>query len=408
MNASLHRLNRVLQAALLSISGHEPTETSPESVNADAEASNSHQPPGPSPPPPPEPRAEPTSHAPILTQLGVESGPAQSPEPNTLAIHVDSESQVEQRSALEPESFPTQAGAAVPATATATASAIATTTNPIATPPDQPTTTSTPTEPDADAVAVVAAEFDWAETREHEIARLESENAHLRTLLGIDSQSLSAAGVPDIDPEPPLATSSFRDTREPVAAGSSAWANAGAELANPFTLGFREDPSVLGLAATTPSRLHTLTPPNAPHAMLTPATATTATTATTASSSSTAGATGAAHNINNSNNNNSNTNSANSANAVASSIARGAGVFVSASWTPPAGGNDPGTAVGLGGPGTAGPQMQQQKAPPSPLGVTGLARTMELQGPGFGGAGAGVAGRGRGVLFGGRGRSVGW
>jgi hypothetical protein len=330
--------------------------------------------------------------------LGVESGPAQSPELNTLAIHVDSESQVEQRSAPEPEYFPTQAGAAVPATATATASAIAaTTTNPIATPPDQPTTTSTPTEPDTDAVAVVAAEFDWAETREHEIARLESENAHLRTLLGIDSQSLSAAGVPDIDPEPPLATSSFRDTREPVAAGSSAWANAGAELANPFTLGFREDPSVLGLAATTPSRLHTLTPPNAPHEILTPTTATNATTAS--SSSPTAGATGVAHNINNNTNN---------TNAVASSIARGAGVFVSASWTPPAGGNGPGPAVGLGGPGTAGPQMQQQKSPPPPLGVAGLARTMELQGPGFGGAGAGVAGRGRGVLFGGRGRSVGW
>jgi hypothetical protein len=40
------------------------------------------------------------------------------------------------------------------------------------------------------------------------------------------------------------------------------------ETANPFTLGFREDPSVLGLAAT-PSHLHMLTPLNVPQAIMT-------------------------------------------------------------------------------------------------------------------------------------------
>jgi hypothetical protein len=49
-----------------------------------------------------------------------------------------------------------------------------------------------------------------------------------------------------------------------TAQSSSAWANGGTESSNPFTAGFCEDPSVLGLAAM-PSHLHTLTPPNMPH-----------------------------------------------------------------------------------------------------------------------------------------------
>ncbi len=55
------------------------------------------------------------------------------------------------------------------------------------------------------------------------------------------------------------------------------------------------------------------------------------------------------------------------------------------------------------------PQMQQRSSPP-PVGFTGLARTMDLQGPGVGpgSGGPGGPGRGRGLLFGGRGRSVGW
>jgi hypothetical protein len=186
--------------------------------------------------------------------------------------------------------------------------------------------------------------------------------------------------------------SSFHAASHPPAAGSSAWANAGAETANPFTLGFREDPSVLGLAAT-PSRLHTLTPPNAPNAFM------------TASSSS-----------------DGNPNSTGGA-----LTGRSAGLFVSASWAaPPMGGNGngngpgPGIPIGVGfggqGPGQGqygqgpigAPQIQQRSSPPS-LGFPGLARTVDLQGPGVGpGSGPGGLGRGRGVLFGGRGRSVGW
>ena len=146
---------------------------------------------------------------------------------------------------------------------------------------------------------------------------------------------------------------------------SSAWANGGAEATNPFTLGFREDPSVLGLAAT-PSRLHTLTPPNAPAVAV--------------------GSSGAGTLAN-----------------------RASGVFVTASWVPFTAGNGNGNGAGIGvglpGQGPMVAQMQQQqKPPPPPLGIPGLARTMELQGPGVGPG----AGRGRGVLFGGRGRSVGW
>ena len=105
---------------------------------------------------------------------------------------------------------------------------------------------------------------------------------------------------------------------------------------------------------------------------------------------------------------------------------RSAGLFVSATWAaPPVGGNGngngngpgPGIGVGVGvggqGPGQHGqgpmvtPQIQRRSSPPS-LGFPGLARTVDLQGPGVGpGSGLGL-GRGRGVLFGGRGRSVGW
>jgi hypothetical protein len=138
---------------------------------------------------------------------------------------------------------------------------------------------------------------------------------------------------------------------------------------------------VLGLAAT-PSRLHTLTPPNAPHAIMT---------------------------------------ATSSTDVTPNSTGRGAGLFVTASWAaPPMGGNGPGAAVGVSvggqgqgqGPGLGpmgAPQMQQQKSSPPPLGFTGLARTLDLQGPGVGpGSGPGGPGHGRGVLFGGRGRSVGW
>ncbi|KAH9982739.1 hypothetical protein BGW80DRAFT_43637 [Lactifluus volemus] len=393
LNTSLHRLHRVLQAALLCITGHDPTEALSEGSSANVEAGDSQQPLGTSPPPPPE---EPTSHEPILAQLDAESGIAQSPpQPSTLTLtshlaQVVSESQPE---GSEPDCSETsQAGAVNSATATATAGANATTTTtdtttttkPIAVASQDQSTTS----PDLDSDAVTA-ELDWAETREREIARLESENAHIRALLGIDPKSLSVAGVPDIDPESPLITS-FRDAREPVPAGSSAWANVGSEAANPFTLGFREDPSVLGLAAT-PSRLHTLTPPNAPHAMMTPATATATTSTTTATATAiTVGGSG----ISNSGNG-----------------GRGSGVFVSASWVPSV------VAAGNGlGPAAVVPHMQQaqqqqqqhqhqqQKPLPPSLGIASLARTMELQGPGVGGGG----GRGRGVLFAGRGRSVAW
>jgi hypothetical protein len=174
-------------------------------------------------------------------------------------------------------------------------------------------------------------------------------------------------------------TSSFHGAPHPLAAGSSAWANASAETTNPFTHGFREDPSVLGLAAT-PGRLHTLMPPNAPNAFMTVNTLA----STTPNAAGGAPLTG-----------------------------RGAGVFVSASWgANPANGNGtgPGIGVGVGSVPVGVPQLQQQRSSPPPLGIAGLAR-MELQGPGVGGSGSGPgggAGRGRGVLFGGRGRSVGW
>jgi hypothetical protein len=266
--------------------------------------------------------------------------------------------------------------AVLPATASATADATTTATTTITATPANPAGSRDPS-PLARSETADELDLDWSEEREHEIARLESENAHLRALLGIDPDGLAAAGIPDIDPEPPLITSSRHGVPHPPAAGSSAWANSGGETANPFTYGFREDPSVLGLAAT-PSRLHSLTPPNAPDAMMTATTSTSAT-------SNTAGG---------------------------SLTGRGAGVFVSASWgAPPNGGNGNGAGLGMGpGPGLMGaPQLQQHKSSPPPLGIAGLARTMELQGPGPGGptSGSGGLGRGRG-LFGGRGRSVAW
>ncbi|KAN0124920.1 hypothetical protein V8E52_001472, partial [Russula decolorans] len=106
MNVSLHRLSQVLQATLLSIAGHDPSEIL-ERTNTNVEAGGSYQPPG----------TRPASE------------------------------QREQR------------------------------------PSDSPPSTE--------------CDLDWSEVREQEITRLESENAHLRALLGIDSSGLAAAGVPD-------------------------------------------------------------------------------------------------------------------------------------------------------------------------------------------------------------------
>ena len=396
LNVSLHRLNRALQAALHSIGGEEvPEEIPPTSEGADASAEfeGIHQPPAP-------PTSEPQPCQTVSDQLDAESPDIQSPQPHTATDQYSEPEPQAQSSPLGPSLPATNTVSAVSATATSTAtsedsaSATTSTTEPplsshIEPKPDpdpapeqglgpEPKLAPEP-EPEPEQEAEPPApEVDWAEARELEIARLGSENARLRALLGIDPDSLTAAGIPDIDPEPSAIASLFLlhgATQAPVAAGSSAWANGGTEPTNPFTAGFREDPSVLGLAAT-PSRLHALTPPNAPAA-------TTATTATGAL------------------------------------VNRASGVFVSASWGPfaaaaaaaAAGGNGNGNGagagagigVGLPGQGPMAAQIQQQKPPQPPLGIPGLARQMELQGPG-GGPGAG---RGRGVLFGGRGRSVG-
>lgn len=396
MNVSLHRLSQVLQATLLSIAGHDPSEVL-ERTNTNVEAGGSYQPPG------TRPASEQQEQWPNdAPRLQLQSGP-DSPPSNTAtsnSAQVESETQAQQLSPSEPPL--SHDSATVPATATATATAdVGTTSNANTTITTIPGNTSGspdpgPTSTAHSETASAECDLDWSEVREQEITRLESENTHLRALLGIDSSGLAAAGIPDIDTGPPLIVSSFHAASHPPAAGSSAWANAGAETANPFTLGFREDPSVLGLAAT-PSRLHTLTPPNAPNAIMT------ASSSSDANPNSTGGAL----------------------------IGRSAGLFVSASWAaPPVGGNGNGNGngpglgpgpginigVGVGGQGQGqhgqgpmgAPQIQQRSSPPS-LGFPGLARTVDLQGPGVGpGPGPGGFGRGRGVLFGGRGRSVGW
>lgn len=395
VNVSLHRLSQVLQATLLSIAGHDPSKIL-ERTNTNDEAGGSYQPPGTRPAS--EEREQQPSDAP---RLQLQSGLADSPESDTAiseSAQDESETRAQQLSPSEPSLSHDSEAATVSAAATATAAAdTATTSNANTTISTIPGNTSEspdrdPTSTTHSETASAECDLDWSEVREQEITRLESENAHLRALLGIDSGGLEAAGIPDIDTEPTLIVSSFHAASHPPAAGSSAWANAGAETANPFTLGFREDPSVLGLAAT-PSRLHTLTPPNAPNAIM------------TASSSS-----------------DGNFNSTGGA-----LTGRSAGLFVSASWAaPPMGGNGngngpgPGIPIGVGfggqGPGQGqygqgpigAPQIQQRSSPPS-LGFPGLARTVDLQGPGVGpGSGPGGLGRGRGVLFGGRGRSVGW
>ena len=395
VNASLHRLSQVLQATLLSIAGHDPSEIL-ECINTNVEAGGSCQPPGTRPAS--EQREQRPSDAP---RLQLQSGLADSPQPNTAtgdsAAQVESETQAQQLlSPSKPSLSHDSATASAVATAIATATAdTISSSNVNTTITTIPGNTSGSPEPDHTSTAHsettnAECDLDWSEVREEEITRLESENAHLRALLGIDSNGLAEAGIPDIDTETPLIVSSFHAASHPPAAGSSAWANAGAETANPFTLGFREDPSVLGLAAT-PSRLHTLTPPNAPNAIM------------TASSSLDA-----------------NPNSAGGA-----LTGRSAGLFVSASWAapPPISGNGNGHGHGPGmpiggqgqgqgqygqGPMMGAPQIQQRSSPPS-LGFPGLARTVDLQGPGMGpGSGPGGLGRGRGVLFGGRGRSVGW
>jgi hypothetical protein len=400
VNVSLHRLSQVLQATLLSIAGHDPSEIL-ERTNTNAEASGWDQPPGTRPPS--EPRERRASDAP-RSQL--QSEHADSPQPNTEANHclqVDSETQAQQLSPSEPSISHDTATVSAIATATATATSPNTNTT-ITTIPANASGSPDPTSSVHSETASAESDVDWTEVREHEITRLESENAHLRALLGIDPSGLEEAGIPDIDTGPPLIISSFHGAPHPSAAGSSAWANAGAETANPFTLGFREDPSVLGLAAT-PSRLHALTPPNAPNAIMTD------------SSSSDA-----------------------NSNSTGGLLApRSAGLFVSATWAAPpvsgnGNGNGPGAGIGVGvgvggqgqgqlgqgqgqGQGTGAgqgqgpmgaPPMQQRSSPPA-LGFTGLARTMDLHSPVSGpGSGPGGPGRGRGVLFGGRGRSVGW
>ncbi len=389
VNASLHRLGQMLQTTLLSIAGHDPSEIL-EPTNTNVEASGSYQPPGTRPPS--EQREQQPSDAP---RLQLQSGDTDTPQPTTATSHsaqVESETQALQLSPSEPSVSHAHDSATVSAITTATATVdaatIANTNTAITTIPTNTTGSPDPTSTAHSETASAECDLDWSEVREDEIARLESENAHLRALLGIDPSGLTAAGIPDIDTEPPLILSSFHGASHPPAAGSSAWANAGAETANPFTLGFREDPSVLGLAAT-PSRLHTLMPPNAPNAIMTD----------TSSSDNATNSTGG------------------------TLTGRSAGLFVSASWAaPPVGGNGngPGAGIGIGvgfggqgaglGQGPMGvPQMQQRSSPP-PVGFTGLARTMDLQGPGVGpgSGGPGGPGRGRGLLFGGRGRSVGW
>lgn len=392
MNVSLHRLSQVLQAALLSIAGHDPSEIL---ERTNVEAGGSYQPPGTRPAS--EQRGQRPSDAP---RLQLQSGLAESLQSNTAtsdSAQLESETQAQQLSPSEPPLSHDSATVSAIATAT-TAADTGTASNVNTTITTIPGNASESSDPDPTSTAhsdTASAEcdLDWSEVREQEITRLESENAHLRALLGIDSSGLSAAGIPDIDTEPPLIVSTFHAASHPPAAGSSAWANAGAETANPFTHGFREDPSVLGLAAT-PSRLHTLTPPNAPNAIMT------ASSSSDANPNSTGGAL----------------------------IGRSAGLFVSASWAPPpvsgngngngpGPGPGPGIAVGVGvggqgqGPHGQGPMgtplIQRRSSPPS-LGFPGLSRTVDLQGPGVGpGSGPGL-GRGRGVLFGGRGRSVGW
>jgi hypothetical protein len=319
VNLSLQRLHQVLQATLLSIAGIDPTGTLSEAENANVEASSSHLPAGARPSS--ETRERRVSDVPPPQPESGLGGGGECPQPDTSigpSIQVESEPQARPSASEPPISHDSTD---VPTIAAVSATVDDTTTTDTTTPPNptgtDPPSTTQPETADADL------DLDWSEDREHEISRLESENARLRALLGIDSAGLAAAGVPDIDPEPPLVTSSFHGFPHPSAAGSSAWANSGTETANPFTFGFREDPSVLGLAAT-PSRLHTLTPPNAPHAIMT------APTSTTATSQATAGGT---------------------------LTGRAAGVFVSASWAPsPAGGNGPGVGVGVGiGPGGQGP-----------------------------------------------------
>src|SRR6266849_6281661 len=90
VNASLHRLSQVLQATLLSIAGHDPSEIL-ERTNTNVEAGGSYQPPGTRPAS--EQREQRPSDAP---RLQLQSGLADSPESNTATSHsvqVESETQ---------------------------------------------------------------------------------------------------------------------------------------------------------------------------------------------------------------------------------------------------------------------------------------------------------------------------
>ncbi|KAI0304627.1 hypothetical protein BC826DRAFT_1100439 [Russula brevipes] len=313
---SFQRLNQMLQATLLAIAGSDPAEALSEGVNPSLDTNDSHQPPGARPPSePPEGQTSDPPPSPPQPELTPER--PESPQPNTTPSHPGQVEYLPQMQLSESEPLshdtdtaPAIATAAATATTTTTTTTTATSANPTGDRDPSPTARSETTDAESD--------MDWSEVREREIARLESENARLRTLLGVDPNCLAAAGIPDVHPELPFTTtSSFHRAPHPSAAGSSAWANAGTETPNPFTLGFREDPSVLGPAAT-PSRLHMLTPPNAPHAMMTAATASTASATPNTSSGAFTG--------------------------------RGAGVFVSASWgaSPGGGGNGSGAGIGVG------------------------------------------------------------
>ncbi|KAI9444945.1 hypothetical protein H4582DRAFT_867620 [Lactarius indigo] len=196
LNIALHRLNRALQAALHSIGGDVPEETSPTSEGADAsaEADGLHQLP---------PSEQLTGHALLLDQSGGESRIIHSPQPHTETDQ-DSEPEPQTRSSPLGSSLThTAASADVSATATATSDDSASATSISASIPEGPLSHIEPKpelepepelgpEPDPEIELQpepedTAPEVDWAEARELEITRLGSENARLRALLGIDT-----------------------------------------------------------------------------------------------------------------------------------------------------------------------------------------------------------------------------
>src|SRR6267154_5411602 len=179
VNVSLHRLSQVLQATLLSIAGHDPSDIL-ERTNTNVEAGGSYQPPGTRPAS--EQREQP-SDAP---RLQLQSGLDDSPQSNTASSHsaqVESETQAQQLSPSEPSL--SHDSATVSAIATATAAAdTATTSNANTTITTVPGNTSGSPDPDptstvhSETASAEECDLDWSEVREQEITRLESENAH--------------------------------------------------------------------------------------------------------------------------------------------------------------------------------------------------------------------------------------